>query len=119
MLLARIIASLILVSTSAAYSTRLRSIPHQQIWITEIPHDETVHPEELTELAQQPVSNRCLTPTFFCYLPGYAPIGEQIREMEIASAKLDFRLRDVSGVRYRQLPREAGLVETINRDSGG
>ena len=26
------------------------------------------------ELAQQ-VSNRCATPYFFCFLPGYAPIG--------------------------------------------
>jgi hypothetical protein len=32
------------------------------------------HVEDRLELAQQ-VSNRCLTPYFWCYLPGFAPIG--------------------------------------------
>lgn len=30
---------------------------------------------ESFEIAQVPVSNRCFTPYFWCYLPGYAPIG--------------------------------------------
>jgi hypothetical protein len=27
------------------------------------------------EIAQVPLSNRCYTPYFWCYLPGYAPIN--------------------------------------------
>jgi hypothetical protein len=27
------------------------------------------------EVAQGPVSNRCFTPYFWCFLPGYAPVG--------------------------------------------
>jgi hypothetical protein len=31
--------------------------------------------EDSTQTAQVPQSNRCVTPTFYCFLPRYAPVG--------------------------------------------
>jgi hypothetical protein len=68
----RIIASLILVSTFVAPD----SLPinprrgHASMRKLSLPLNSL----ENAEFAQQ-TSNRCLTPYFWCFLPGYGPVG--------------------------------------------
>jgi hypothetical protein len=54
-------------SPSITNHVELRKAPDARIFLRErhqIPF----------EIAQVPTSNRCFTPYFWCYLPGYAPI---------------------------------------------
>ena len=75
-----IIATVILTLAAAASHGTRATIPSsklpEQILIQQTPAANPLR--ETFEIAQQqgvPLSNRCFTPYFWCYLPGYAPVG--------------------------------------------
>jgi hypothetical protein len=72
MRLSRIIASLILLSTFVAPDSLPISPRREHTSMRKLSLSTNI--AENAEFAQQ-ASNRCLTPYFWCYLPGYAPVG--------------------------------------------
>ena len=72
-----IIATVILTLAAAASHGTRATIPSSELSEhTLIQQAPAANPlREGFEIAQVPVSNRCFTPYFWCYLPGYAPVG--------------------------------------------